>query len=89
MESVSVTNQNMKNIGLDIGIVIPPDKFHKPILYSDRIASHNYKVLDKDIYQSVQKSKNLNDKKTPKSVFWMLGIGALAIAFPFLRKLFK
>ena len=88
MESVSVVNQNMKNTGFDIGVVTPPDKFQKPVLYSDRIASHNYKVLDRDIYQSVQKSENLNKKEMPKSVFWILGLGTLAVAFPFLRKLF-
>ena len=89
MESVSVANQNVKKTGFSVGVVVPPDGFHKPILYSDKIASRKFNILEKDIYQSVKKSKNKNEKKMPQSVYWFLGLGLLAIAFPFIRKLFK
>ena len=85
----SVVNQNVKNIGFNVCVLVPPDSFHKPILYSDRVATHDFKVLDKDIYQSVKKSKDVNKNKMPQSVYWLLGLGVLTLAFPFIRKLFK
>lgn len=88
MESVSV-NQNMQNPPLKVGVITPPDKFYKPVLYSDRAASIAFNVLDHDIYNAAQQSKKLNDKKTPTSVYVALGLAALAIAFPFVRKYIK
>lgn len=89
MESVNSTNAHMKNPPLNMGVIIPPDDHYKPMLYSDREASKAFNQLDHDIYQSVKKSEKANNKKTPKSVFWVLGLGSLAIAFTFLRKLIK
>lgn len=88
MESVSV-NQHMKNKGFNVGIVTPPDKFYKPVLYSDAKATHDFQMLNKDIYEGQKRAKKLNEKKTPKSVFIFLGAASLAIAFPFLKKLVK
>ena len=79
-------NQHMKNPPIAVGIVNPPNKFYKPVLYSDSVASYQFKQLQQDIYQSGKKSKKLNEKKTPKSVFVALGLGALALAFPLIKK---
>lgn len=86
MESV---NQHMKNTNFHVGVVVPPDKFCKPVLYSDAKASRDFQMLNKDIYEGKKKAKNLNEKKTPISVFIFLGLASLALAFPFLRKLIK
>lgn len=89
MDSVNSVNQHMKNPPLNLGIIIPPDDHYKPVLYSDREASKAFNQLDYDIYQSVKKSEKANKKKTPKSVFWALGIAALALCIKPVRKLFK
>lgn len=88
MESVSV-NQHMKNTGFNVGTIVPPDKFYKPVLYSDAKASKDFQMLNKDIYEGKKKAKKLNEKKTPKSVFVFLGIASLATLLPFLKKLIK
>lgn len=88
MESVSV-NQHMKNTGFNVGVVIPPDRFYKPVLYSDAKATRDFQMINKDIYEGQKKAKKLNEKKTPKSVFVFLGLASLAMAFPFLKKLVK
>ncbi len=88
MENVSV-NQHMKNTGFNVGVVVPPDRFYKPVLYSDAKASHDFQMLNRDIYEGRKKAKKLNEKKTPKSVFVFLGLASLALAFPYLRKLIK
>lgn len=89
MESVNSTNAHMKNPPLNMGVIIPPDDHYKPVLYSDREASKAFNQLDHDIYQSVKKSEKANNKKTPKSVFWVLGLTALALCIKPVRKLFK
>ena len=86
MESV---NQHMKNSPLNVGVITPPDRFYKPVLYSEPLASQAFNQLDHDIYESVKKSKNLNEKKTPKSVLILLGIASIALSIPFLKKLFR
>ena len=85
----SVVNSNMKNPSLNVGILIPPDRFYKPVLYSDEQASRNFNRLEHDIYHSVKKSKKLNERKTPKSVFAVLGTCVLALCFPKVKKLFR
>lgn len=86
MESVSA-NQHMKNTGFNVGVVVPPDKFYKPVLYSDAKATRDFNQINRDIYEGQKKAKKLNEKKTPKSVFVFLGLASLALAFPFLKKL--
>ncbi len=88
MESVSV-NQNMKNPPLRVGVITPPDEFYKPVLYSDRVAGAMFNKIDHDIYYSAQNAKKLNEKKTPTSVYVALGLTALAVSFPFVKKYFK
>ena len=86
--SVSV-NQNMKNPPLNVGVINPPDKFYKPVLYSPVQAERELGAINKDVYVSIQNSESITKKKTPKSVFVALGLGTLAICFPMLKKLIK
>lgn len=82
-------NQNMKNPPLNVGIITPPDSHYIPVLYSHTQASKDFKQLDYDIYNSVKKSERIDKKKTPTSVFVVLGLSAIAICYTFIKKLFK
>lgn len=86
MESVAGVNSNMQNQPLKVGVIYPPDVHYKPVLYSDRAATVSFNLLNHDIYESAQKSEKLNKKKMPVSAFVILGLAALAIAFPFIKK---
>ena len=86
--SVNV-NQNMKNPPLNVGIINPPDRHYKPVLYSPVQAERELGAINQDVYVSVKNSESITKKKTPKSVFVALGLGALAICFPIIKKLFK
>lgn len=85
----SVVNQHMKNSNFNVGVIIPPDAFKQPVVYSDLKASRDFNNMSHDIYTSTQNSKDINEKKTPKSVFIMLGCGALALCLPFIKKIWK
>lgn len=85
----SVVNQHMKNPPLNVGIISPPDSHYKPVLYSHQQASREFNQLDHDIYQSIKKSERADKKKTPKSVFWLLGIGGITTIVFGLKKLLK
>ncbi len=86
--SVSV-NQHMRNQPLNVGIINPPDKYYKPVLYSPVQAERELGAINHDVYVSIQNSESITKKKTPKSVFAVLGLGALAFTFPFIKKLIK
>ena len=86
--SVSV-NQNMKNPPLNVGIINPPDKFYKPVLYSPVQAEAELGRINHDAYVSIKKSESITEKKTPISVFVALGLAALAICIPSIKKLVK
>ena len=89
MESMNGVNSNMKNPPLNVGVIMPPDYFYKPVLYSDYAATQNFNRINQDIYSSAQKSKSIDNKKTPISVFVTLAIASMAIAFPFIKKYIK
>jgi hypothetical protein len=40
-----------------VGVITPPDELHRPVLYSDREASAQFRQLDNDIYVSSKKAK--------------------------------
>lgn len=85
----SSVNAHMKNPNFNVGVIVPPDGFSKPVLYSDRQASRDFYLLNRDIYEGKQKAKNLNERKTPKSVLIIFGLGGLTAAALFLKKIFK
>lgn len=89
MENSVSVNQNMKNLPLNVGIITPPNSLYKPVLYSHQEASRDFNRLNHDIYVSMKNSESIEKRKTPASVFTFLGIGALALSFPLIKKLFK
>lgn len=77
---------NMKNPPLNVGVIIPPDAHYKPILYSDHKATADFVQLNRDIYQSAKKSKNINKKKTPLSVKILAGLAVIGGSILFFIK---
>ncbi len=87
--SVSNTNQNMKNPPLHVGVINPPNRYYKPVLYSNIQAERELGGINHDVYVSMKNSESITKQKTPKSVFVALGLGALAVCYPILKKLIK
>lgn len=69
-------NAHMKNAPLNVGVIVPPDAHYKPVLYSEVKATAEFNQLNRDIYDGVKRSKNINEKKTPLSIKILAGIGA-------------
>jgi hypothetical protein len=82
-------NAHMKNTPLNIGVIIPPDAHYKPVLYSDVRATAEFNQLNRDIYDGVKKSKNINEKKTPLSIKILAGIGAICAGIYGITKLIR
>ena len=78
----SVVNNPPKPQGLHVGVICPPDKFQKVVLYSDADATQKFKQLNKDVYTMQKKVSFEETKKTPKSVL-ILGAGMLLTAVGF------
>ena len=79
----------MKNAPMRVGVIIPPDAHYKPVLYSHEKATAEFNQLNKDIYDGVKKSKNINKKKTPLSVKILAGIGAICAGIYGVTKLIR
>lgn len=79
----------MNNPPLKVGVIYPPDKFYKPVLYSDKAASYMFNSIQHDIYDKKSSVRPLNEKKTPKSVFVASALAVLAIAFAIVKKYIK
>ena len=81
---------NLTNIKPAVaGILIPPDKMNKPVIYSNKIANQNLAAAQRDVYKSTKKIDFEDRYKTPKSVFWAIGLAALACVIPFVKKIIK
>ncbi len=89
MENSVNVNNNMKNPPLNVGILTPPDRYNKPVLYSHVQASNDFNRLNHDIYTSMKNSETIEKRKTPKSVFVAIGIGTLTLCYPLLKKIIK
>ncbi len=89
MDSSVSVNPNMKNPPLSVGVITPPNDHYKPVLYSHVQASRDFQVLNHDLYVSMKNSESIEKRKTPKSVFVALGLGALALCYPLIKKVFK
>lgn len=76
----------MKNSDFKVGILNPPDSHYRPRLFDGRKASYDFHLLNKDIYEGKKSAKDLNEKKTPKSVFVMLGSAFLGLAYLYFKK---
>ncbi len=85
----SVVNNNLKSQGLHIGVVCPPEKFTPVVLYSDADATQQFKQLNRDVCTLQNKVNFEQTKKTPKSVWVVLGAGILTVAGFAAKKLLK
>lgn len=74
----SMVNPPQQNAALNLGVVTPPDKFYKPVLYSHAEATKKFHALNRDVYTMQKQISFQETKKTPKSVFYILGAGILA-----------
>ena len=68
VKNSSVNVVKMKNPDLHVGVITPPDKHYKPVLYSDREASAKFNEMNADIYAKQKRLDFEDTKKTPKSV---------------------
>lgn len=68
------------------GNIVPPDKTYEPQLYSHYTATKEYNQMDKDIFESKNKSKPADRLKTPKSVLYGLAIAGITAAVFLIRK---
>ena len=82
-------NAHMKNTPLNVGVIVPPDAHYKPVLYSDVKATAQFNQLNRDIYDGVKRSKNINEKKTPLSIKILGGIGTICAGIYGITKLIR
>lgn len=73
-------NNAMKNPELNVGVIVPPNKHYKPVLYSDSEAGRQFKQMDRDIYMNQKKYSFEDTKKAPKLITWGAVIAALSAA---------
>ena len=81
-----VENNRMKNSEFRVGVINPPNSHYRPRLFDGRKASYDFYLINKDIYEGKQKAKNLNEKKTPKSVFVVLGTALAGLLYLHFKK---
>ncbi len=82
-------NNSFNNPKFNVGVIVPPDKIQRAILYSDKNATQNIRTAQQDVYLNSKKISYEDRFKTPKSVWYTLGAAALAMLFPAARKLIK
>ena len=80
---------NMNNNSLNVGVIVPPDRHYKPILYSDAKASADFNVINRDIYKGIKRSESLKNRKTPLSIKILAGVGAVCAGIFSISKLIK
>ncbi len=86
---VAGINNSMQNSDLNVGVVVPPNKHYKPVLFSDREASDKFTAMNREI-KAEQKLYSFEDtKKTPTLVKWLAGITGLGAVALFLFSKFK
>ena len=81
-------NQHLKNPPPNVGVIIPPDGYNKPKIYSHSKATRDFGKINQDIYEGEKKAKKRDERKTPKSVLILLGLSAATAAFMLLKKVF-
>ena len=91
MEGINVNSNN--NDYNSVGLLTPPDKIRRCVLYSDTEASQNINSARSDIYQNSKKPSFEKRFSTPKSVLYLVGTGALAavstLAYKYAKKFLK
>ncbi len=82
-------NNSFNNPKFNVGVIIPPDKINRAILFSDKEASGNIKNAQYDVYLNTKKISFEDRYKTPKSIWYTLGAAAIAMLIPAARKFIK
>lgn len=71
-------NTSMKSPELNLGVVTPPAKHYKPVIYSDREASKQLKSITDDINSRQKHFSFAQTKQTPKLISLAAIIAALS-----------
>ena len=82
-------NKPMKYEAYVLGQIVAPDSHPVPELYSHIKASKQFNGIMNDIYEGSKKEDALDRKKTPASVYCILGLASILGVIAFARKLIK
>lgn len=82
-------NNPMKNTDFNIGVIVPPDKHQKPVLYSEAEARKQFNQMNSDIYGKRKVCSFEETKKTPFLIKWGAITAAVAAAGIWIFKHFK
>ncbi len=82
-------NTDFNNPKFNVGLLVPPDKVNRFVMYSDKEANSNIKVASHDVFVKSKKPRFEDRFKTPKSVFYSIGAAVLTVGALVLRKSFK
>lgn len=74
----SSVNNVMKSNGLNVGVIVPPDKHYKAVLYSESEANRQFNEMTQDIYSKQKTTSFEETKKTPKLIKWSTITATLA-----------
>ncbi len=85
----NIANKHMHNGKYVLGVIPAPDEHYVPVLYSHHQATKDYNKLNADIYTERGKYKPIDRKKTPTSVFYVLGATALALLYKLTKHIVK
>lgn len=70
----SNVNLAMKNSDLNVGVIVPPNTYYKPELFSDKEATDSFNKIQSEVYKNVETFDK--SKKTPpivKAIYWIGG----------------
>ncbi len=70
-----VVNSQMKIPKWQVGVLNVPNSHPNVVLYSPGQAERDFNRMDVDIYRLRQNYSKLDDKKTPTSLWVLLGLG--------------
>ncbi len=82
-------NSHMKTPKWNVGVLNVPNSHPNVVLYSPQQAEREFNQMDVDIYQSRQKYSYLDNKKTPTSLWVLLGLGGSFGLYKLVRFLMK
>lgn len=85
----NIANKPMHNPPYVAGVLSAPDSHYQPVLYSHWQATRDFNQLEHDIFIEQSKHKRADRKKTPKSVFCVLGAAALLVMWKIGKHIFK
>ncbi len=86
--NTGINNSYMKVSRPNIGVIAPPAKLCKPVLYSHVQATKEFNEFDRNLHQQIKRTK-APTKDTPKAVYVFTALAAILLSIPFLRKIIK